>query len=199
MREASSPRPNVPAASSTPTCWCCPSSRSRVIRPKTCCSIAAFAWPSRRAWPRVRRRQGKLRLRGGFSGIRRHADLQFRGAHRGRPGARHAPQELPAQLQGLRREALLQVRRRSPRWSTSAAFASASWSARTSGSPSRRSWRARPARRCSWCSTPRRSRSTSSAIARTSCAAACANSACRWCTSTCWAVRTSWCSTAIPS
>ena len=85
-----------------------------------------------------------------------------------RRGARHSPQELPAELQGVRREALLQARRRSPRWSTTAASASACWSARTSGSPSPRSSRVPPAPRCSWCSTPRRTRSTSSANARTS-------------------------------
>ncbi len=38
----------------------------------------------------------QLRLPRGFSRIRRRADLQLRRAHRGRPGARHAPQELPA-------------------------------------------------------------------------------------------------------
>ena len=50
----------------------------------------------------------------------------------------------------------------------SAASASASWSARTSGSRSPRSSRVRRARKCSWCSTPRRTRSTSNAIAKTS-------------------------------
>ena len=38
----------------------------------------------------------QLRLPGRLSRIRGHADLQFRRAHRGRAGARHAPQELPA-------------------------------------------------------------------------------------------------------
>ena len=51
-------------------------------------------------------------------------------------------------------------------------FRSACWCAKTSGSRNPPSWRARPARRCSWCSTLRRSRSTSNATARTSSGAA---------------------------
>ena len=44
----------------------------------------------------LKTRARQLRLPGRVSGIRRRADLQFRRADRSGPGARHAPQELPA-------------------------------------------------------------------------------------------------------
>ena len=64
------------------------------------------------------------------------------------------------------------------------------------GAGSAEAVRAQPARRCCWCSTPRRFTSTSSRPATKWCANAAPKPACRWCSATWWADRTSWCSTA---
>ena len=113
--------------------------------------------------------------------------------------ARHASQELPAQLQGLRREALFQVGRaadrgRLPRLSH-----------RPPGLRGHLGTRARAARALGGRRDVRRPqrvtvRNPQAAQPRGHrAAAACAISVCRSCTSTCWAVRTNWCSTAIRS
>ena len=104
---------SAPAASSTPTCWCCPSSRSRAIRPRICCSIAGFASAIEKGMATLVRARGDCGVLVGFPGVRGHADLQFapRSSTRGAgPRARTARAALP-NYKRLRREALLQVRR----------------------------------------------------------------------------------------
>ena len=95
--EASSRPPSAPAASSTTDLLVLPELTLSGYPPEDLLFHRGFRVAVEKGMAtRARRARRAAASCVGFPGIRRLADLQFRRAHRGRRGARHAPQELPA-------------------------------------------------------------------------------------------------------
>ena len=113
------------------------SSRSRAIRPRTCCSIAVCGCQIELALEELKTAVPEIGMLIGYPEYSQGHIYNSALPHAWRTGARAAPQVLPAELQGVRRKALFHGGHAKRPWSTSTACGSDCWSARTSGSRSR--------------------------------------------------------------